>query len=138
MKLNEPLTPEQQAQRDDEHRERILKQKEEIYKIAELIKAGKGGELDETQKGWAEKILQKHADRMSLKRKRATGRQAKVPEISIVTRQAYIAKGKSVTEAEALLAEEYGVDIETLQSRIKRLSKTEIAEAWGFAKWGAN
>lgn len=135
MKFNQPVTAEQHQQKDEEYRNITLKQKQFMHEIAGLIETG--SPLDDMQIKLASAIIRAHADAMSPERKRTRGKQPRVPEDAIILRQALIARGKTVSEAEALLAERYNIDLETLQSRIKRMSTVEMAKDWGFIKWGA-
>lgn len=135
MRVNEPLTPEQHAQADREHRERAESQKAFLNEIAALIE--KGEPLSSWQKWWAVGAIRGFAETIPLKRKRPAGRPPVVPEEVILLRQAYVDGGDTVAQAEEKLASLYGVDLETLQSRIKRLAKRIKPGDWDFAKWGA-
>ncbi len=136
MRINEPLTPEQHAQADDEHRERAESNRDFLISVAQKIESG--DPLDSWEGKWAAAAIRGFAKSIPLERKRSPGRPHKVPEEAILLRQAYINGGDSVAQAEERLAELYGVDLETLQSRIKRLARAVTPEHWGFEKWGAN
>lgn len=135
MRVNEPLTPEQHVQADQAHRELAESQKAFLNEIAALIE--KGEPLSSWQRGWAVGAIRGFAKAIPLKRKRPAGRPPVVPEEAIVLRQVYVEGGDTVAQAEEKLASHYGVDLETLQSRIKRLAKQIKPGDWGFAKWGA-
>lgn len=136
MRINEPLTPEQHAQADAEHRERTERIRGLLDGLAQKVESG--DPLDSLERKRAASAIRGFAKSIPLERKRSPGRPHKVPEEAILLRQVYINGGDSVARAEERLAELYGVDLETLQSRIKRLAKAVTPEHWGFEKWGAN
>ncbi len=136
MRVNEPLSEEDHAEADAEHRRIAQNQITFLNEVAELVATGQP--LTDWQREWAAGAIRGFASGIPLERKRPPGKTPKVPEEAIVLRQIYIAGGRSVTEAEMLLAADYDVDVETLQSRIKRLAKQIAPAKWGFDKWGAN
>lgn len=136
MRINEPLSEEDHAEADAEYRRIAQNKITFLNEVAKLVATGQP--ITDWQREWAAVAIRDAASRIPLERKRPPGKTPKVPEEAIVLRQAYIAGGNSVTEAEERLAALYDVDIETLQSRIKRLSKEIAPTAWGFTKWGAN
>lgn len=136
MRMNQPLTPEQHEQAEEQHRERAESTQAFLNDVADLIEAGEP--LSSWQRKWATAAIRAFAGSIPLKRKRSVGAKLKVPDEAILLRQAYINGGMTVAEAEERLAAQYGVDLETLQSRIKRLAKTTDPREWEFTKWGAN
>lgn len=136
MRVNQPLTPEQHEQEDEQHRKRTESNKAFLDQVAGLIEAGEP--LSPLQKKWAAGAIRAFAASLPLKRKRNVGARLMVPDEAILLRQAYISGGMPIGEAEEKLASLYEVDLETLQSRIKRLAKKTDPNEWGFQKWGAN
>jgi hypothetical protein len=136
MKFNEPTSAEDHAREDAEYSRIRESQISFLNEIAALIKSEKP--LNSMQREWAVLAIQRLVETIPLKRKRAGGRPAKIPVEALLLRQAYIERGMTVTEAEEKLAARYTVDLETVQSRIKRLSKKIDPILWGFEKWGAN
>ncbi|WP_296271196.1 hypothetical protein [Pseudomonas sp. UBA6323] len=136
MRVNQPLTPEQHVQEDEQHRKRTENSKAFLEEVASLIEAGEP--LSPMQKEWAAGAIRAFAASLPLERKRNVGAPLRVPDEAILLRQVYISGGMPIGEAEEKLASLYEVDLETLQSRIKRLAKTTDPTEWGFRKWGAN
>lgn len=136
MRINEPLSEEDHAEADAQHRRTAQNNIEFLNEVAELVATGQP--LTDWQREWAAAAIRGFASGIPLERKRPPGKTPKVPEEAIVLRQIYIAGGNSVTEADERLAALYGVDVETLQSRVKRLARQISPESWGFKKWGAN
>jgi hypothetical protein len=135
MKINEPVSPSQSELADKEHEAIALNQKRYLQHIAELIEAGEN--LNTLQSKFAAGAIRAFSDSIPLERKKDPGKPPKVPEHAVVLLQSYIESGIRQSEAEATLSEMYDVDIETFQSRIKRLRKTINPTEWGFNKWGA-
>lgn len=134
MKINAPLSEEDHARADEEHRRIAQNQIELLHEVASLIESGEP--LTDLQRKWAAGAIRGFASGIPVERTRPPGKTPKVPEEALVLWQAYIASGNTGTQAEGRLAALYDVDLETLQSRLKRL-KREIAPAtFGFTKWG--
>ena len=130
MKINEPLTPEQHADSDEQYKRTAINQKQFMEEIAALLE--NGTPLNSLQAKFAAAVLRGAAKGMSLQRPRPAGRPSKVPEEAIVLRTVYIKGGMRPTDADNKLAEAYDVDLDTFREAIKRLKKTDILKEWGL------
>lgn len=121
MRVNQPLTPEQHEQADEQHRKSADNNKAFLNDVADLIEAGEP--LSAWQRKWAAAAVRAFSASIPLERTKPVGRQAELPEEIILLRQAYIGGGMKVTEAEEKLAAQYDVDPDKVRERIKDLSK---------------
>lgn len=133
MRINQPLSNEEHDQADLEHKERAESQKQFLREVADLLESGQ--QLDDWQRSWAAGAIRGFAKSIPLERKRPAGKTPKVPEDALAIRYAHIKSGMKVIDAEKKLADLYGVDLDTLQDRIKRLKKSIDPKAWGLSNW---
>lgn len=137
MKINQPLTEKDHKKADEQHAQTRANQHEFLNEVADKIRAGEP--LSGWEKEWAAGAIRAFADTLPSERKKPAGKAPKVPEEAIIMRQVQIeSHGLKVTEAEKLLAEQYGVDLETIQYRIKRLRQDFKKKGITPADWGLN
>lgn len=117
MKINEPITPEEHALADAEHRRIVEDQQRLALELADT---------DELPIGLEAKIgaaiLRGAAKGVALnpQRQRPTGRPALIPDVARLFYAAYVTKGMSETAALKAIADKYDV---TLQAAKRKMGK---------------